>query len=130
MPATALPDMVSALFGGPPEGHLNPELAGIRALVTRSAAGPDVPLASLKQFPDVENGARACYQAIVEVPIRAHYTQPVRRLPGRYECATYDCDSHPFYRDLGLERHLTVVQAIEAEMDLTVGPGTTIWQAE
>jgi hypothetical protein len=123
------PDIVSALFGGAPDGHLNPELAGVGELVRGSATGPDAPLASLKQFPDVEDGARACYQAIVEVPIQAHYARLMRRLPGQYECITYDYDSHPFYRDLGLERYQPVLQAIGAEMDLVVGPGTTIWEA-
>jgi len=55
----------------------------------------------LKQFPDVTQPTRACYQALVEAPI--HVTTPLRGglLPS-YEVDIHAYDSHPLVDALGL----------------------------
>lgn len=83
----------------------------------------------LKQFSDVENSDRACYQAIVETPIEATALREGALLPGAYELVLNDFDSHPIMRDLGLEARQRAVLGYWLDFDFTFRPGMTIWKS-
>src|SRR5262249_39228246 len=61
-----------------------------------------VPLVFLKQFRDVADGRRACYQAIVEAPAQVLRFRTAGELRGAYRVVLHHFDSCPIARDLGL----------------------------
>lgn len=79
-----------------------PTLALLRAMLA-DAAKLDVPMVFLKQFRDVADGTRACYQAIVEAPNRMT-SGPVRAgwLKGDWELAIEQFASVRMIDNLGL----------------------------
>jgi hypothetical protein len=93
------------------------------------AARWDVPLVFLKQFPAVEDGERACYQAVVEAPLRVTTFRGARFLPGSYQFRLFRCDSHPLDEDLGLNETQTPALCYWLDFDGTLEYGRTIWEA-
>jgi hypothetical protein len=78
----------------------------------------------LKQFRDAADGRRACYQAVVEAPVR------MTRVRGRpslqpWELVVHDLDSHPIARELGI-RSQRAQLAFELELDFVCGEGVTV----
>ena len=91
----------------------------------------DVPLALLKQFRDVNDGATACYQAIVSVPIRATSIRAGGMLPGTHVVELPKIGSHPIASDLGLEPSaLSAVKGFWLDFDFVLGRGTEVWRAQ
>ena len=91
----------------------------------------DVPLAFLKQFRDLNDGATACYQAIVSVPIRATNIRAGGVLPGTYSVELPEIASHPIASDLGLDpSSLSSVKGFWLDFDFLLGRGTEVWRAQ
>jgi len=61
-----------------------------------------LPLMTLKQFRDVADPWRACYQAVLECPCRVRAVHEHGPVLHRYSLAVHDHDSHPIARELGL----------------------------
>lgn len=83
----------------------------------------------LKQFYDAEDGSRACYQAIIEAPVRLLGMPQVQGLPGTYQLTLQELESHPIQAELGLPRSQTSELAITANLNYEIGNGRTIWRA-
>lgn len=98
---------------------------------------------NLKQFRDVEDGTRACYQAIVAAPFVASdlHLKEVS-LQGEYEIVIFkDIASHPHVEALGLQgddltepdgsRSISIKQTacINIDFDLELKPGKLIWRS-
>jgi uncharacterized protein with NAD-binding domain and iron-sulfur cluster len=62
-----------------------------------------MPMVFLKQFPDVEDPAKACYQAIVENNIRITSGIKGGFIPGEYGIDIWGYDSHQIVKNLGLK---------------------------
>ena len=86
-----------------------------------------VPQLFLKQFRDVADGTRACYQAITQT--MGHVTRfdsaPHLR---EYAMSLETLASSPVAADFGIAPQQTVLGA-EIEYDMTIDPGQVLWQA-
>lgn len=118
--------LVKMLFG---RGDLPvPTLELVRNLYDSVREGL-VPLFFLKQFRDVSDGSRACYQAIVEAACDLHTFRGGGFLPA-HALTIRAADSHPIARDLGL-----APGAIETgvgfwvSIDFSMTAGKTLWEA-
>lgn len=99
--------------------------------IARAIKGEAVILPFLKQFPDVADPTRACYQAIVEAPTtinvfrRGGVTQP------QYQVMVHSYDSHPFYKELGIKPEVQDVgRGMWVDFDFTMDLGKVLWQAD
>lgn len=78
----------------------------------------------LKQFRDAVDGENACYQAVVEAPVR------MTRVRGRpnlhaWQLTIHPLDSHPIERELGVGSQRALM-ALDLEIDFVMGEGITI----
>lgn len=90
----------------------------------------NVPLANLKQFRDSLDPTRACYQAIVEAPIRMDSFGGGWFLPGTYTLEITPCESHQIVRDFGLAGSVVPVEfAFWMRMGFSAMPGKAVWTA-
>ncbi|PKB25272.1 acetoacetate decarboxylase [Novosphingobium kunmingense] len=98
--------------------------------LARLAREEEVPGVFLKQFRDVADGSRACYQAIVAAGSFVDRFNGGGLLTGTFEATIADFDSHPIARDLGLAPG---AQRLEfpfwVNMDFTIGQGSELWTA-
>lgn len=67
----------------------------------------EIPVVMLKQFRDEEDGKQACYQAIVEIPMKVSNYHAGRLLSfsstgSQFDVTIYDFASHPIVKELGL----------------------------
>jgi len=91
----------------------------------------------LKQFPDAEDGRRACYQAIVESDVRIVGDVEAALLPGSWEVTIHAYDSHRIVEMLGLSiareagrsRVLTPLAQGTARFPARIDPGRVVWEA-
>lgn len=91
----------------------------------------EVPCVFLKQFRDVVDGSRACYQAIVGVPMRITKFHGAGLLPGRYELDLKNFQSHPIASNLGLEPSATAsMLGAYVDIDFVIERGNIIWEAK
>ena len=89
-----------------------------------------VPMAFLKQFPDVTNPEYACYQAILEVPSKMTHFNTGCLLHGDFEITIGDFDSHPVCKDLGLaSQSIKPIMSYYVNFDFEIGNGNVVWQA-
>lgn len=89
----------------------------------------ELPCVFLKQFRDAADGSRACYQAIVEQPIRTTAFRRGGLLPGRYALTLESFPSHPIAEDLGLTpERCRELRGIWLDYDFTMEAGKTIWE--
>lgn len=87
------------------------------------------PLVFLKQFRDVEDGTRACYQAVVEAPVKITAFHRAGMLAGKYKVKIEDLASHPVAKELGLESNEPpVLSALYSDFDFDVENGRVIWE--
>lgn len=87
----------------------------------------DYPLIFLKQFRDHADGQLACYQAVLEAPVRVTSFRKAAWLPGRYEVSITPYASHPIVADLGLGGPTpSVVAAAYLDFDFEIGNGTLL----
>jgi hypothetical protein len=93
-------------------------------------AKKEVPCVFLKQFRDVADGSRACYQAIVGVPMRITNFRGGGLLQGRYRLDLARFESHPIARDLGLtDQAMSSMLGAYIDVDFDLGDGQVIWDA-
>ena len=86
-----------------------------------------VPQLFLKQFRDVADGTRACYQAITEAKGQVTRFDSFPHLT-EYTMNLESLASSPVASDFGIAPQQTVLGA-EFEYDMTIQPGTVLWQA-
>jgi uncharacterized protein with NAD-binding domain and iron-sulfur cluster len=90
----------------------------------------NVPLANLKQFRDVQDPTRACYQAITEGPIRMDSFGGGWFLPGGYTLTITPAQSHQIVEDFGLASNIVPVElAFWMRMGFSAMPGKAMWTA-
>jgi hypothetical protein len=90
----------------------------------------EVPLVFLKQFRDVADGRRACYQAIVEAPAQVLRFRTARELQGAYRVVLHHYDSCPIARDLGLTAEgQPALAAWYTDFDFVLRDGREVWRA-
>lgn len=88
-----------------------------------------VPLFFLKQFRDVTDGTRACYQAIVEAACDLGTWRGGGFLD-EHVLTIREVDSHPIARDLGLARGaIETGWGFWAAFDFTMARGKVLWEA-
>ncbi len=78
----------------------------------------------LKQFRDAEDGTRACYQAVVEAPVKV--LRVSNKLVGRDADVTiHHLDSHPIGQELGVTSQRAQI-VFDAELDMVVEHGVEV----
>ncbi len=83
------------------------------------------PQVSLKQVRDAGPQDVACYQAIVQAPVRMTNLK-WRDAGGPWKVEVEALESHPLQEDLGIAGTLSADVALEVEFDLTLEPGKAI----
>lgn len=87
-------------------------------------------LVFLKQFRDADC-TKACYQAVIEAPIKFSTIHHVGLLKDNYQVRMPHFDSLPLARDLGLSAHLAEGQPVECAFrtffDFVLEPGVEIY---
>jgi Acetoacetate decarboxylase (ADC) len=98
--------------------------------IARIIQGEAVILPFLKQFPDVADPTRACYQAIVEAPTTINTFRRGGTTDGDYEVMVHSYDSHPFHRELGIKPQVQDVgRGMWVDFDFTMDMGVELWKA-
>jgi hypothetical protein len=82
----------------------------------------------LKQMRDVVDGLRACYQAVVQVPLVVTAFESLRVLDA-HEVTITSTDSHPLATSLGLAASQRSLIALALRFDAQVPNGQILWQA-
>jgi hypothetical protein len=91
----------------------------------------EVPFVFLKQFRDIEQSDRACYQAIATANSKLTAFRRAGFLSGKYELTIPTLASHPLVEELGLStRQFDDVRGFFVDMDFQYLMGQTIWRAE
>lgn len=102
--------------------------------------------ANLKQFRDVEDGTRACYQEILEAPfVASDLNLQNVDIQGKYEITVKNIASNPFVTALGLQgevveftepdgyviegRKQTARAFVNRSFDFSLLPGKVIWKS-
>lgn len=89
-----------------------------------------MPCVFLKQFRDPADGSLACYQALVEQPIKTTAFRRGGLLPGRYGLTLAEYPSHPIAADLGLTpARCQDLVGIWMDFDFTMETGKVVWEA-
>ncbi|MBN9662987.1 MAG: hypothetical protein J0H49_32615 [Acidobacteria bacterium] len=87
------------------------------------------PMVFLKQFRDVVDPTRACYQAVVEADVTLGAFRGAGLLAGDYRLEISSLESHPVVEELGLESHAPrVLNAFHSDFDFQMGLGRVIWE--
>ncbi len=87
------------------------------------------PLVFLKQFRDVTDSTKACYQAVVEAPVMIGAFRGARLVAGDYRLDIEKLESHPVVEELGLESHEPrVLKGFYSDFDFVMGCGSTVWE--
>ena len=86
-----------------------------------------IPQLFLKQFRDVADGTRACYQAINEVMGQVTRFDALPQLT-LFDMVLEPLDSSPVAAQFGIAPRQTVL-GVEIVYDMTIKPGTVLWQA-
>lgn len=115
--------LTPALLSAPPLDGILPDPAATTAFLSELQAGR-MSQVFLKQFRDVADGQRACYQQVVEAPVQTANTD--LQLTGAPWTVTVDpLDSHPLTAELGLVTQ-TTLRAYRTAMDFTVATGAVM----
>ncbi|MDX2030269.1 MAG: NAD(P)-binding protein [Blastocatellia bacterium] len=121
-------DFLKIFLGG--DGTIRLPGLGLLAEAVDFMAHHDVPLVFLKQFRDVHDGARACYQAIVEANAQMTKFHSGGWLPGEYQLNITPLESHPIARDLGLSgNQIRPLAALYVNYDFRMNEGKEVWRA-
>ena len=86
-----------------------------------------IPQLFLKQFRDVADGTRACYQAINEVMGQVTRFDALPQLT-LFDMVLEPLDSSPVAADFGIAPQQTVL-GVEIVYDMTIQPGEVLWRA-
>ncbi|MCF2151402.1 acetoacetate decarboxylase family protein [Desmonostoc muscorum LEGE 12446] len=89
-----------------------------------------VPIVFLKQFRDIQDPRRACYQAIAEASAKIMNFQSGGQIEGNYELVLHHLDSHPIAQELGLKNgRQTIEAAYWMQYDFIMETGQVVWQS-
>jgi hypothetical protein len=105
--------------------HLTQEVVDVANLLD----GSSVTAINFKQFRDAVDPTRACYQAIVESPMRLDVLSGFGLLGGGYRLSITPCQSHTIAKDLGLAAEVDVAAAFFVDMGFSALAGKVVWQA-
>ncbi|MCP4540446.1 MAG: acetoacetate decarboxylase family protein [Chloroflexi bacterium] len=87
----------------------------------------------LKQFRDVADTRRACYQAIVEAPMHVQHFHSGELLNNTYYLTLHTLQNHPLAQTLGLHADESgIVQplvGLQIHVDFTLDHGVEVWRA-
>jgi hypothetical protein len=116
------------LVGG--DGSVTLPGLGVAVEVLDLIVHHEMPLVFLKQFRDIADGARACYQAITEHEAHVTALRSGGLLAGDFRLSVFPFDSHPIVQELGLGGGQVDVQwGWYLDFDFIVENGRVIWQA-
>lgn len=90
------------------------------------------PVVNLKQFPDVEEASKACYQEICTAPMKLTKVRGAGRLRGQFAIDVPSYASHDVAGDLGLAGNgptYPVQMGMYIDMDFTVPAGKRVWKS-
>jgi Acetoacetate decarboxylase (ADC) len=103
---------------------------GLLAQAFQFVGQREVPLVFLRQFRDVVDGRRVCYQAIVEAMTRVVQFRAAGKLPGDYRLTINALDSHPVAQELGLSgQGQETLGAWYVDFDFKLENGRELWRA-
>ena len=103
--------------------------AGLAAQFVDLLKNRRYPMVFLKQFRDIGDSSRACYQAVTEAPVNIGAMRGAGLLAGEYRLEIAKLESHPVVEELGLESHTPrILSAFHADFDFEMGCGKTIWE--
>lgn len=89
-----------------------------------------IPALGLKQFRDAAQVTQACYQAIIEAPLKNVGFRGARLYADPFTFTLNDLASHPVAADTGLRvGPQPVVLSLYLHLDMQMSPGTIQWQA-
>ena len=83
----------------------------------------------LKQFPDVTDGSRACYQAVVRAESTVSGFRGGWFLGDDYTLTVHPCDSHPLFGDLGLATGARALLSYWLDFDFICDTGSEVLRA-
>lgn len=86
------------------------------------------PLVFLKQFRDAADTRRACYQALVEAPLKIQKFGAGGFLPRGYELHIQPLASHPIAATLGLNSAQPASLGIWLNLDFSLEAGREVWK--
>lgn len=119
--------LVEPLLSGDGPGITLPGLGLIEEawdLLTKREA----PFVFLKQFPAVDNRQAACYQSIVEAPLKITKLRSAGLLPGSYQVTASEFASHPIVSDMGMKGTTqNCLSAVTLTVDASLELGRQIW---
>ena len=99
--------------------------------IARAINGEAVVLPFLKQFPDVTDPTRACYQAIVEAPTTINDFRKGGITTPNYHITVHSYDTHPFFKELGIKPEAQHVgRGVWVDFDFTMELGYELWKAD
>jgi hypothetical protein len=110
-------------------GPVKPHLWELAINLAEHLSHENAPIANLKQFRDVNDSSKACYQAITESTIGVKAFHGGGLLTGIYTLDITDTASHPIAQDLGITVPAKADWAIWTHMDMTADIGTEVWKA-
>ena len=100
--------------------------------VTNSLFPPflGMPMVFLKQFRDIAQVGKACYQAVTTVTVESTKISDFAFFPTGYELMIKRAASHPIAEDLGISSGQKAAFSFWLVQDFYVGFGQILWQAQ
>jgi hypothetical protein len=120
-------DIQGKIFDGKSKIHLpvGPAISAAEHMFSNK-----VPFVFLKQFRDVQNPKKACYQSIVEADATLDRFETGGWLPGQYQLKLNSPGNFPLSKDLGIdEGGVDVDFSFFCKFDFTMQTGKEIWNA-
>lgn len=87
-----------------------------------------IPMVFLKQFRDVADASKACYQAVIEADGYLKGFHSASILSGKYEMLLNRMDTHPMDLDLGISSVNQIGHAFRVDCDLYFDNGKEVWR--
>ncbi|EMI52888.1 acetoacetate decarboxylase family protein [Rhodopirellula sallentina] len=101
---------------------------GLIAEAWQMLANQTIPFTFLKQFAKVDRREEACFQSIVEAPLKIKTFHSAGILPGDYRLTACDFESHPIVADMGMQSNTqSCLAAVTMTVDSELRLGRTVW---
>lgn len=106
-----------------------PLFKGLEELQSHHIMPPFIklPMVFLKQFRDVTEPNKACFQTITEVAVVSDAIHDGGFFSKSHTLEIFDANSHPISRDLGIKSGQELSAAFWLRQDFSVGFGSTLW---
>jgi hypothetical protein len=90
-----------------------------------------IPMVFLKEFRDVVDPTKACYQSLIETVSSATAFYTAKLYGSEFEITIGDCASAPIVADLGLSAGSPIksLMSFYVNFDFQIGTGKEIWSA-